>query len=169
MYIRDLFLHEGSEPFSLKNHLRQPIYVPIGASAYKLLENFRQQKIHYALALDEYGSVQGMITMDDILDALVGDSSEAAHEEYQIEQVKDDQWIMDGQYPFFEFVRYFHLDNIKDDNLEFNTVGGFLIHELHRMPDVGDELLWNNLTLRVSVMDNRRVAKITVSKSAVGK
>ncbi len=169
VYIRDLFLHEGSESFSLKSYLRQPIYVPIGASAYKLLENFRQQKIHYALALDEYGSVQGMITMDDILDALVGDSSEAAHEEYQIEQVKDDQWIMDGQYPFFEFVRYFHLDNIKDDNLEFNTVGGFLIHELHRMPDVGDELLWNNLTLRVSVMDNRRVAKITVSKSAVEK
>ncbi|MBK9336985.1 MAG: HlyC/CorC family transporter [Lewinellaceae bacterium] len=169
VYIRDLFLHESDKAFSLKTHLRQPIYVPIGASAYKLLENFRQQKIHYALALDEYGSVQGMITMDDILDALVGDSSEAAHEEYQIEQVADDQWIMDGQYPFFEFVRYFNLDNVKDDNLEFNTVGGFLIHELHRMPDVGDELLWNNLTLRVSVMDNRRVTKIKVSKNTVEK
>ena len=164
VFTRELFMHDDNEKFSLQKYLRQPIYIPTGTSAYKLLEEFKLQKKHYALALDEYGTVQGMITMDDILDALVGDSSEAEHEEYRIEKLSEKQWMVDGQYPFFEFVRYFQIENVKDDNLEFNTVGGFFIHELHRLPDVGDQLKWQNFILEVSAMENRRVAKIMVSK-----
>lgn len=164
VFTRELFMHDQQTTFSLGQYLRQPVYVPTGTSAYKLLEEFKLQKKHYALALDEYGSVQGMITMDDILDALVGDSSEAEHEEYQIEQVSENEWHVDGQYPFFEFVRYFQLENVRDDNPEFNTVGGFFIHELHRLPVVGDELKWQGLALRVFAMNNRRVDKIAVLK-----
>lgn len=167
VFTRELFMHDQKTAFSLAQYLRQPVYVPTGTSAYKLLEEFKSQKKHYALALDEYGSVQGMITMDDILDALVGDSSEAEHEEYQIEQVTENEWHVDGQYPFFEFVRYFQLENVRDDNPEFNTVGGFFIHELHRLPVVGDELKWQGLMLRVFAMNNRRVGKIAVLKKSV--
>lgn len=164
VFVRELFAHSGGGAFDLSKYIQQPLYVPLTTTAYKLLEKFKENKTHYALALDEYGSVQGMITMDDIMDALVGDVRESQHEEYEITAQGAGIWDVDGQYPFFEFVRYFDLENVKDDNLEFNTIGGFLTNELHRIPDVGDKLSWQGLTLEVTVMDNRRIDKIRVSK-----
>jgi putative hemolysin len=164
VFVRELFAHSEQAGFKISDFVRQPLYVPLTTSAYKLLENFKEQKTHYALALDEYGSVQGMITMDDIMDALLGDTREAQHEEYQIVPLSENQWSVDGQYPFFEFVRYFHLENVKDDNDEFNTIGGFLTNELHRIPSVGDKLDWQGLALEVTDMNNRRIDKIRISK-----
>ncbi len=164
VFVRELFARSGGGAFDLSKYIQQPLYVPLTTTAYKLLEKFKENKTHYALALDEYGSVQGMITMDDIMDALVGDVRESQHEEYEITAQGADIWDVDGQYPFFEFVRYFDLENVKDDNLEFNTIGGFLTNELHRIPDVGDKLNWQGMTLEVTVMDNRRIDKIRVSK-----
>lgn len=164
VFIRELFAHCGDQAFDISNYIRQPLYVPLIESAYKLLESFKAQKNHYALALDEYGSVQGMITMDDVMDALLGDTREAQDEEYQITSIDERSWEMDGQFPFFEFVRYFDIENVKDDNIEFNTVGGFLTVELHRIPVVGDKLEWQGFTFEVTVMHNRRIDKIRVSK-----
>ena len=101
--------------------------------------------------------------MDDIIDALVGDSSDEAEEEYRITQLDENQWVVDGPYPFFEFVRYFELE-VPDDNLEFNTMGGFLGHKLQRLPIAGDQLIWQGLQFEVTLMDNRRVDKISISK-----
>jgi putative hemolysin len=161
--VRDLFVFTGDKPFSLKEHLKTPIYVPVTTPAYKVLEEFKRQKKHHALVLDEFGSIQGMVTMDDIIDALVGDSSDEAEEEYRITQINENQWIVDGPYPFFEFVRYFELE-VPDDNLEFNTMGGFLGHKLQRLPIEGDQLSWQGMQFEVTLMDNRRVDKISISK-----
>jgi len=161
--VRDLFVINDNKPFNLKHHLRTPIYVPVTTPAYKVLEEFKRQKKHHALVLDEFGSIQGMVTMDDIIDALVGDSSDEAEEEYRITQSDENQWVVDGPYPFFEFVRYFELE-VPDDNLEFNTMGGFLGHKLQRLPVAGDQLIWQGLQFEVTLMDNRRVDKISISK-----
>lgn len=164
VFVRELFAHAADEIFDLKKFIRQPLYVPLMESAYKLLESFKVHKIHYALALDEYGLLQGMITMDDVMDALLGDTREAQDEEYQITPLNEQSWEVDGQFPFFEFVRYFDIVNVKDDNIEFNTVGGFLTVELNRIPVVGDKLEWQGLELEVTAMKNRRIGKIRVSK-----
>jgi putative hemolysin len=165
VFVRELFAHRQDEAFDISNFVRQPLYVPLTSFAFKLLESFKEQKTHYALALDEYGSVQGMITMDDIMDALLGDTREAQHDEYQITPIDERNWEVDGQYPFFEFVRYFDIENVKDDNVEFNTVGGFFTTALHRLPVVGDRLDWQGLTMEVTAVNNLRINKIRISKT----
>ncbi len=162
--LKKLFALSTDQNFELKAHLQQPIFVPVTSSAFKLLEDFKQRRQHVAIVLDEYGSVQGLVTIDDIVDALVGDTSSIESGEYQIVEETEDSWLMDGQYPFFEFVRHFDIENVPDDHPEFNTVGGFLAFELHRIPVVGDKLDWHGHSLEIVEMESRRVDKIRVTK-----
>ncbi|MDX2133966.1 MAG: hemolysin family protein [Saprospiraceae bacterium] len=162
--IRDLFQATDDPSFSLENHLKQPLYVPLTMPAYKVLEAFKKERKHHALVLDEFGSVQGLVTTDDILDALVGDLSADSDDEYQFTQESDGRWTFDGPFPFFEFVHQLELE-VDDDNLEFNTLAGFLIHRLEKIPAVGDHLEWEGLRLEVVEMDGRKVKKITVLKN----
>ena len=164
--LKKLFALSPDQKFDLKDHLQQPLFVPVTSSAFKLLEDFKQRRQHVAIVLDEYGSVQGLVTMDDIVDALVGDSSSEESGEYQIVEQTDGSWLMDGQFPFFEFVRHFEIENVPDDHAEFNTVGGFLGYELHRIPEVGDKIEWHGHSLEIVEMENRRVDKIRVVKNA---
>lgn len=164
--LKKLFTLSPDQKFDLKDHLQQPLFVPVTSSAFKLLEDFKQRRQHVAIVLDEYGSVQGLVTMDDIVDALVGDSSSEESGEYQIVEQADGSWLMDGQFPFFEFVRHFEIENVPDDHPEFNTVGGFLAYELHRIPEVGDKLEWHEHALEIVEMESRRVDKIRVVKIA---
>jgi putative hemolysin len=161
--VKHLFTAMPGTDFALKDYLQEPLYVPVMASAYKLLEDFKQRRQHVAIVLDEYGSVAGVVTMDDIVDALVGDSSEVDSGEYQVVKQTDGSWLMDGQFPFYEFIRHFEIENVADDHPEFNTVGGFITHELHRIPRLGDKVGFHGLTVEIVKMDNRRVDKIRVT------
>lgn len=161
--IRDLFLEHLDSDFQIERFIRQPLFVPVSTPAYKLLEAFKRERNHYALVLDEFGSVQGLVTLDDITDALVGDLSEESDQEYLFTQLSENQWMFDGPYPFFELVHQFELD-VNDDNLEFNTLAGFMIHKLERIPVVGDRLVWEGLELEVTDMSNRRVNKVRVTR-----
>jgi putative hemolysin len=107
--LKSLFKHLDDPGFQLKEHIITPVYSPETTSAYKLLDDFRKNRIHYSIVLDEFGSVQGMITMDDILDALVGDVSAIDEKEYSIQETAPGTWIADGQYPIHEFMNYFEL------------------------------------------------------------
>ncbi|MGB8190501.1 MAG: hemolysin family protein, partial [Chitinophagaceae bacterium] len=101
--VKDIFPRDfTTTPFRLADFIKQPLMVHETTLAYKVLENFRKDKIHYAFVLDEYGSVQGMVSMDDILDALIGDVSEYNQKEFQIVQREDGSWLADASYPFFE-------------------------------------------------------------------
>ncbi len=162
--VRDLFLAQDEPTFSLESCLKQPLYVPLTMPAYKVLEAFKKERKHHALVLDEFGSVQGLVTTDDILDALVGDLSADSDEEYQFTLEADGRWLFDGPFPFFEFVHQLELE-VNDDNQEFNTLAGFLIHRMEKIPAVGDKLEWEGLSLEVAEMDGRRVKKILVSKN----
>ena len=162
--LKKLFSLSPDQKFDLKAQLQQPIFVPVTSSAFRLLEDFKQRRQHVAIVLDEYGSVQGLVTMDDIVDALVGDTSSIESGEYGIEEQKDGSWLMDGQFPFFEFIHHFEIENVPDDHAEFNTVGGFLAYELHRIPVVGDKIEWHGHSLEIMEMEARRVDKIRVLK-----
>ncbi|MEY3249110.1 MAG: hypothetical protein RL742_1153 [Bacteroidota bacterium] len=162
--LKDLF-HDLDRPgFVLKDALVQPILAPPSSSAYRLLEQFREKRFHYAIVVDEFGSVQGLITMDDILDALVGDVSEAGQEEYAMAAESANSWLADGQYPFFEFLRMLDLDEAEFVHEDYSTLAGFLITQMDRIPQVGDSLVWRGFRFEVLSMIGRKVEKLRIVK-----
>lgn len=162
--VKDLFLKMHLPDFNLRECIHEPIYTPDTSSAYKLLDDFRHHRFHYGIVVDEFGTIQGMITMDDLLDALVGDVSDRDQDEYQIEELDENTWIADGQYPFFELLRYFELEDDVFDDSDFTTIAGFIITHLDSMPKVGDQFEWKKLHFEVTKMDGRRMEEVRIKR-----
>lgn len=163
--LKDLFLLNNHWQIDqLRSLLRKPHYFPENLTVYKALDLFRRDKIHYALVIDEYGALQGMVTINDILEALVGDISEDDADEYEIVKTAENEWLVDGQYPFFEFINYFEVDGPIEKELAFNTVAGLLLETLERFPETGEAITWHFLRLEVAEMSAMRIEKIKVSK-----
>lgn len=163
--VKDLFLQMDVPDFHLRNSLQEPVYTPGSSSAYKLLDDFRHRRFHYGIVVDEFGTIQGIITMDDILDALVGDVSEHDQDEYKIVQQDEKTWLADGQYPFFEFLRAFEIEDDEFSDTDFSTLAGFVIARINAMPKQGDQFDWHDLHFAVTQMDGRRIHKIVVLRN----
>jgi putative hemolysin len=160
--LKDLFTSLEKPGFSLHKCLREPRYLPENTSAYEAIRQFRINKIFHALVIDEYGSVEGIITVNDILESLVGEVS-PAEEEYQIVKRDDGSWLVDGQYPFHEFLNYFELQELYEEN-RFNTLAGLILDKLGFIPKAGDKLSWMGFNLEIMDMDRARIDKVLVSK-----
>jgi len=166
VFLEDLFEPMFLPDFSLKNHLLKPVFVTETMLAYKLLETFKREKIHYAVVVNEFGATIGIVTMDDVLDALVGDVSEHDPSEYQITERSDGTWFVDGQYSVSEFLKYFDLHQDERMNGNYLTVAGLFNHLFHGLPNVGDKVNLSNLELEVVDKDGHRLDKILVKKIA---
>lgn len=162
--LEDLFNATDPAAFSLKNYLKKPLFVSETMPAYRLLELFKKNRIHYGIVVDEFGGTKGMVTMDDMLDALVGDASEAHEDEYKIVQRDQNSWLIDGQYPISEFLKYFNLNLEPALQGQFVTVAGLLLSKLNALPQVGDRLDFKGYCLEVVDKDGQRVDKILVTK-----
>lgn len=161
--LKQLFSEIEKEDFNLKNIIAEPKYIAEGASAYQALEQFKKTNVHYALVIDEYGSTQGILTMSDILEALVGDISEFYGEEYLFEQRDENTWLIDGHYPLPDFLTRFGLeDYIKD--YEVNTVGGLIMYELGRIPKQSEKFRWVNFEFEIMDMDGPTIDKILIKR-----
>ena len=159
--LKDLFANIEKGDFDLQKIMIDPVYFIEHTSAYKALENFKKSKIHYALVTDEYGVFQGIITLNDILEALVGDASDFSDEEYQLLAREDGSWLVDGQYSLHDFMTYFDLDDMLND-YEVTTVSGLIITELGSIPKQGEKLIWNKLEFEVMDMDGVKIDKILI-------
>lgn len=152
------------EPFDLKACLRQPLYVPESMRALKVLELFKQSGTHMAMVIDEYGGIQGLVTLNDILEAIVGDipsSDEAA--EPPVIQREDGSWLLDGMLPVDEFKELFHLAQLPEEERGgYQTLGGLVMAHLGRIPTSADHFEWGGLRLEVVDMDGHRVDKVLV-------
>lgn len=161
--LKQLFSEIEKEDFDLKHIVTEPSYIAESASAYQALEQFKQTNVHYALVIDEYGSTQGILTMSDILEALVGDISEFYGEEFVFQQRDEKSWMIDGQYPLPDFLTRFGMeDYIKD--YEVNTVGGLIMHELGRIPKQSEKIEWANFEFEIVDMDGPTIDKILIVK-----
>jgi putative hemolysin len=159
--LKDLFVAFQSDNFNLRNYLKPAQYLTESTSAYKALEKFKTSRVNYSLVTNEYGLVIGIITINDILQALVGDVSEFYMDDYQLSQREDGSWLVDGQYPISEFMRQFDIDYInKASNI--STVAGVVLWELNHIPKIGEKIVWNGLELEVLDMDNIKIDKILV-------
>ena len=162
VYLKDLFANFEKGNFQLKSIAKEPAYFIEHTSAYKALENFKKSKIHYAFVTDEYGVFQGIITLNDILEALVGDASDFDDDEYKLIANEDGSWLVDGQYSLHDFLTYFDMDELTTD-YEVTTVSGFIITELGAIPKEGDKLIWNKLEFEAQKMDGVIIDKVLIT------
>ena len=161
--LKDIFANYEKENFSLKDINIEPVYLREHTSAYKALEIFKKTKVHYALVTDEYGVFQGIITLNDILEALVGDASDFYDDEFQLLANEDGTWLVDGHYPLHDFLTYFDLDELTTD-YEVTTVSGLIMTELSYIPKEGEKLIWHLFELEVMKMEGVKIDKVLVSR-----
>lgn len=161
--LKDLFRHINDSDFKISDHVMQPQYISENLSAYKTLHLFKKSKIHHAIVMDEYGQMQGIITMNDLLEPLVGDVSEFYEDKYSFIQRADGSWIIDGQYPMTEFLQKFDMDDLIKD-YPFNTISGLILHKLKKIPSTGDTLLWRNFEIEILDMDGARIDKVLLTE-----
>ena len=161
--LKDLFVSFESGQFDLKAITKEPDYLIEQTSAYKALENFKTSKLHYAFVVDEHAVFQGVITLNDILEALVGDASDFDEDEYKLVSNEDGTWLVDGQYSLHDFLTFFDLDELTND-YEVTTVSGFFITELGNIPSQGEKIIWNKLELEALSMDGAKIDKVLIKQ-----
>lgn len=162
--LKDLFLASDSQDFLLRDHTRSAHYLPDTTSAYKALEKFKASRVHYALVIDEYGALVGIVTLDDILQALVGDASHFHQEAYDNKSLDDGSYIIDGHYPFSEFLSDFDINDVESPE-EIVTVAGLILAIVKDIPKEGEKMQWKGLVLEVMEMENARIRKVHVKRA----
>jgi putative hemolysin len=165
VFLKDLFLAQPEA--SLQSLLRPPVYVPENNTAYQLLERFKETNNHYAFIVDEYGTLQGIITLNDILQAIVGDMAPPNADDYEIVEREDGSFLIDAQIPFYDFlVNFDKTEWMHEGEHEFDTLAGFILHQLERIPQTGEKLTWRSFTFEIVDMDALRIDKILVTFTA---
>ena len=159
--IKDLYVSDDLKLF--KDLMIPPLYVPENNTAYQVLEKFKESKIHSCFIIDEYGSLLGMITLNDILEAIVGDLPEQHMDDYEIKEREDGSYLVDAQIPFYDFLRRFDKTEwMNEGEQEFDTLAGFILHHLERIPKTGERLDWEGFQIEIVDMDAQRIDKVLV-------
>ncbi len=166
LHTKDLLAQGFScDPPDLRKILRPPVFIPESAEALQVLEQFKETGEHFAVVTDEYGSVAGVISATDILEAIVGELP-ARGEPGQPEVIRreDGSWLMGGALSIEEMKDMLELDHLPDEEEgTFQTVGGFVMTKLGEVPHAGDHLDWGGFRFEVMDMDDRRVDKVLVT------
>ncbi len=162
--IKDLYISPDNTLF--KEIMQPALFIPENNSPYQVLEKFKESKIHSAFIVDEYGSILGLLTLNDILEAIVGDIPQQDVPDYEIVEREDGTYIVDGQIPFYDFLtRFEKAEWMNEGEHDFDTLAGFILHELEKIPKTGDKLNWKGFSLEVIDMDGHRIDKVLVTLS----
>ncbi|WNZ21887.1 HlyC/CorC family transporter [Leptolyngbya sp. NK1-12] len=154
----------SGEPIDLATLLRQPLFLPESTPALKVLERFKQSGTHIAMIVDEYGVIQGMVTLNDVMEVIIGDVPFADNPpEEQIIQREDGSWLLDGMLSVEEIKDLLDLDELPgEDRGNYQTLGGFVITQLGQIPKSSDHFEWEGFRFEVMDMDGNRVDKVLV-------
>ena len=163
VYLKDLFKNTDNNK-TIKDIMRQPQYLHESVSVYDALETFKENKIHYALIIDEFGMVEGMVTMNDILESLVGNSSEFETEDDEDEFMEraDGTFLIGGQYSFYDFLSHFDMEDVYQDN-NYNTISGLLFSKIGVIPKEGEKIEWDKFVFEIVDMDSTRIDEVLVT------
>lgn len=163
VYLKDLFGRIDSPDFSLDQVIRPAQYLPENQSVYNALEQFKQARVKYGIVTDEFGGVQGIVTLKDIMEGLIGQVPEVG-EEAEITERSDGSWLVDGQYNFYDFLEFFDLEDLYAEH-DYNTLSGLILEILERVPKTGETLNWLNFGFEIVDMDGARIDKVLVTKT----
>ena len=161
VYLKDLFGKLQDTSFNLRDVIRPAQYFHENMDVYKSLDQIRKTHIKYGLICDEFGSLQGIITMKDILEALVG-SLPGESEDPDILPRKNGGWLIDGQCSFYDFLKHFDSEDLYAE-CSYNTLGGLILQQLGHIPQAGETLRWNEFLLEIVDMDGARIDKVSVT------
>jgi putative hemolysin len=164
IYAKDLLrcLAEGRRP-SLKEIARPPYFIPESKRVDELLAELRQSKVHIAIVVDEYGGTAGLVTIEDLLEEIVGEiQDEYDREEAPIERLNEREAILDARVGMYALSELFGFEP-EEEEQDYDSVGGFVYHHLGKVPVAGDEVHVDGLTLRVLSVLGRRIKKIRVT------
>jgi putative hemolysin len=163
--LKELLLnYDGNSTLKISEFLRKPVYVHEHLPVYALLEQLKQNSVHSAIVIDEYGAIDGMITMYDVLDALVGEQVPQSPTDQHIVQRDDHSWLADGQYSYFEMLNYFELE--EEDDEHFVTLAGLILSLLNHIPVTGEKIQWRGFELEIVDMDDRKIDKVLITRKA---
>lgn len=161
--LKDLVLRLGKPAFNLARIARQPAYFPENMTVYKALEQLKMGRMNRALVCDEFGSVQGIISLKDILEGLVGSIDMPTEPPNITERSDGRSWVVSGQCSFYDFINYFDMEE-HNTSADFTTVGGLILDQLERIPEEGDSIAWADFSFRVLKMDENRIVRILVKR-----
>jgi putative hemolysin len=162
--IKDLYVSPDDQAFG--KFMQPALFIPENLSAYQVLERFKASKNHSAFIVDEYGSILGMLTLNDILEAIVGEIPQEDVPDYSITEREDGSFLVDAQIPFYDFLtRFEKTEWMNEGEQDFDTLAGFILHRLERIPKVADKLSWKGFTIEIMDMDGYRIDKVLVSIS----
>lgn len=158
--------HLVKAPYNLLDLIQKPLFVPENTPAMRVLEMVREAGVHEAMVIDEYGGLLGMVTLFDVLESIVGEiPSYDVAEEPEIVRREDGSYLLDGLLPIDELKELLEVDELPEERqVGFQTVGGFVMHQLGTIPAPGQHFHWVNFRFEILDMDGRRVDKVLVNK-----
>lgn len=160
-------IHRICEPgeIDLQGVATKTLVLSESATVREALDRFRKTKVHTAILVDEYGSLEGIITLKDILEAIVGMMPEQMDDEgFSIVKRKDGSWLVDGIMPLYELESRLRIPNLQDASGSFTTLAGFVLHHLRQLPSTGDTLEWEGYIFEIIDMDANRIDKLMIRK-----
>jgi len=165
VHVKDLFQQcINGQPLDVKAVLQEPVYVLESASTLKVLEIFKQTGTQAALVIQEYGDIEGLITLNDILEAIVGDISSRDDTDHpQAVEREDGSWLLDGMLPIDELKDILHIRALPEEARgAYNTLAGFVLLNLGHIPREGEHFEWDRFRFEVMDLDGRRIDKVLV-------
>ncbi len=165
IYAKDLlpFLNEqiDDSSFNWNSISRKPLFIPVNKKLDDLLEDFQREKTHMAIVVDEFGGTEGLVSLDDVLEEIMGELETDPNEREEIRQLRNGDYIMDAKVDLDELNDLFEQEIATDDD-EYETLGGLVYHILERIPSVGEKIRFNNLEITVHEIENNRVKRLSV-------
>jgi CBS domain containing-hemolysin-like protein len=164
IYAKDFLKYWGMDDSGvvLRKVMRAPYFVPETKKLEELLHDFKKKRIHIAIVIDEYGGTSGLVTIEDLLEQIVGDIQDEydLEEEWLVEE-DDGSVMVDARLPIEELEEYFSIEIERD---KFDTVGGLIFHLTGRIPRIGEEVESGTIRLAVLAADERKISKVRITK-----
>lgn len=161
--LNDLIFRLENSSLNLRELMRPAVYFYENMSVYKALEQMKEKRLTQAFVCDEFGSFQGLITLRDILEGLVGTIDEVNNEPEIIKRDDSESWLVDGQCSFYDFLAYFDREDLYESTQSYNTLAGLIIEQLKHIPQSGEHTEWNCFNLEIVDMDGARIDKVLVT------
>jgi putative hemolysin len=162
--LKNLILRMNQPNFQISDTIQPATYFHENMSVYKALEQMKEKRLSQVLVCDEFGSFQGLITLRDILEGLVGTINDQGEEPDIILREDKQSWLADGQCSFYTFLSYFEMEDLYQSDQSYNTLAGLLIEQLKRIPKAGEQVEWMNFHFEIVDMDGARIDKVIITK-----
>ncbi|MGV9003014.1 gliding motility-associated protein GldE [Flavobacterium sp.] len=166
LFVKDLIPHIHKKEFDWKKLLRQPLFVPENKKLDDLLKDFQSMKSHMAIVVDEYGGTSGLVSLEDIIEEIVGDiSDEFDDENINFSQIDDKNYLFEGKITLKDFYRIIDVDEdlFESKKGEAETLAGFILENLGNFPKKGQKVIFSNLNFIIETVDKRRIKQIKVT------